>query len=130
MSQPYSFSIEAKINPLTQQPFGPKYSGNFFMRRPSFLDETMIECRISAERNAFGMVDLEQIPAVFSQVSRLFNTLAQVSTEKTPVWFDRTTIHLDDETDMKALAAVNVEVGGFLASFRPVKDSSASTEGS
>jgi hypothetical protein len=129
MSQ-HSFSIEAKINPLTQQPFGAKYSGNFHIRRPSFLDETMIESRIAAERNAFGMVDLEQIPVVFNQVSRLFNTLAQVATEKTPAWFDRTTIHLDDETDMKALAAVNLEVGGFLASFRPDKNSGTGGEAS
>jgi hypothetical protein len=127
---PHSFSIESKVNPLTQQPFGAKYSGNFHIRRPAFLDETMIECRIAAERNSFGLVDEAQMPPLHNQVSRIFNTVSQIATEKTPTWFNRTTIFLDDETDMKALAEVNKEVSGFLTSFRSGNNSGAGAEGS
>jgi predicted nucleotidyltransferase len=129
MSQ-HSFSIESKINPITNQPFGPKYSGNFHIKRPTFLDETMIECRIAAERNAFGLVDEAQLPPLHNQISRIFNTVAQISTEKLPAWFDRTTIFLDDGNDMKALTAVNQEVSGFFKSFRSGNNSGAGGEAS
>jgi hypothetical protein len=129
MSQ-HTFSIESKINPVTNQPFGPKYGGNFNIRRPSILDEAMIENRMAAERNSFGIVNPEQIPDVHDRISRVFCTIHQLATETLPAWFNRSSLFLDDETDMKAIGAVNQEVSGFLTSFRSIKDSGSGGEGS
>jgi hypothetical protein len=124
--QTHTFSVENKINSLTNQPFGSKYGGNFTVRRPSLMDDTMIALRIAAERNAFGLVNADQVPAGYALAARTVHTVHQLSETDVPAWFDRD--KLFDENDQQALVAVWLEVGGFLDTFRPKSDGGGSGE--
>jgi hypothetical protein len=111
-----TFSVENKINPLTNQPFGSKYGGNFTIRRPSLMDKSMIATRVAAAINIFGFVDVSQIPLKVLEQIQTTRTVRQLADEKDiPAWFDLS--KLFDEHDEAALEAVSEEVDGFIKSF-------------
>ena len=111
-----TFSIETKINPITNQPFGSKYSGNFTIRQASMMDRQLVASRVAAEINMFGLVDESQMPPGLVKGSRICHTVGQLSTEPAPDWFDRSKMF--DENDEAALLAVEKEVVDFSNSFR------------
>jgi hypothetical protein len=110
-----SFSIENKENPLTKKPFGKKYDGNFVLKRPSFLDRSLIATRVAAEFNSFGPVPLANIPEPLRKAARICHTVYQLC-EHTPGWLDREKIITEE--DEAAFNSVSEEVDAILEAFR------------
>jgi hypothetical protein len=111
----HCFSIENLINPETGEPFGPKFTGIFNIRRASLRDREMAEQKEAAERNAFGVVPAGQVPPELAYSAHIFHYTDTIATEELPPWFDRAKIYDEDEP---AIVAVWNEVQKFQDSFR------------
>lgn len=119
MSDPHrkSFSIEHTINPVTKQPFGPKYAGTFSIRRASIFDSTLISAKKAAERNLYGRVDADQIPPGLALAADIYHHVSHVALAALPEWFDRSLMF--SEEDQHAMSQVWLEVQTFEDSFWP-----------
>ena len=111
-----TFSIEGVERPSTKQPFGPKYAGNFTIRRPSLLDKKNIAVRNAASLSFAGHINPGLLQDDIVIITHTHNHILTLAEEKVPEWFDISTMTEDDE---EAVFAVWQEVDRFLAGFRP-----------
>lgn len=124
----HTFSIDEKINPLTEKPFGAKYAGTFAVHRPSIADDCKIALNYSAV--TAGHKDLNLAVLASSNAVNLMYVFCnmKVLADEKPTWFDEN--NLFDESDRCAVMAVHEEVERWLESFRSGSDSQGSGSGS
>ena len=112
-----TFTIDQIICGSTGQPFGPKYAGEFNIRRPSLLDKKNIAVKDAASMSFAGDV----VPGMISDgtllSSYIFSFVTTVAEAALPGWFDMAEMY--EEQDEEAIFAVWKEVTAFLDSFRP-----------
>lgn len=126
MSAKHTFSIEHSINPETEQPFGPKYAGNFTVHRPTIADNGQIALNYAALTGGRTvllnplMLDSHAINLMY-----VFCNMKVLADEK-PEWFNEDELYEEDEA---AVRAVHEEVERWLGSFRPKSDSKGSQQG-
>jgi hypothetical protein len=118
--QQHSFSIVSAINPLTGQPFGSKYAGQFVIRRPSLADKQMIQVKKAATMSVFGYANEDMISAGTRLTILIFSQVTVTAEDKLPDWFNPEKMYEDD--DEAAMHAVSLEVNRWLDTFRPVRD--------
>lgn len=120
-----SFSIENQLNPLTNQPFGSKYSGTFNIRRASIRDKARAGYKAAAERNAFGVVGQGEIAEDLEAATYMFYYVETLASEDLPAWFKLD--NLFDANDESALFKVWQEVQTFQNMFREGKSGGEGT---
>ncbi len=115
----HSFSLEHMVIPgsKTKEVFGPKYAGNFTVRRPTLRDNSDISLNYAAAVSKAGAsinpMQLTMVSAI--NLTYIFCYIGVVAKEK-PEWFDDNALYEDDEP---AVFAVFTEVERWLSSFRP-----------
>jgi hypothetical protein len=123
----HSFSIEKKINPLTNAEFGPTYGGTFVIRRPSLQDRHISAVKRAAALSAFGPASEELIPFETRFQIQIFSFVGAIACEALPEWFDPNQMY--EDSDEAAVQAVAEEVTAWLGSFR-TEDNPAPSGGS
>jgi hypothetical protein len=116
MSDKFTFCVENRTNPLTNQPFGKAYGGNFSIRRPSIGDKLTIQTKKAAQLNAFGYVNTDMIPPSLQMMAHCYHYVTTLAIAPLPEWFNLQNLY--DDNDESALLAVWQEVDGFLDTFR------------
>lgn len=124
----HSFSIENLVNPLTKQPFGAQYAGNFTIRRPTLADRNAIALRDMAGLSTYGVVDVRFVDSDVINTNYVFAHLNTIADEK-PEWCDLNKLYTDDD-ESAILNGVWPEVKKFLDSFRPANASGDGEPGS
>lgn len=116
LQQQHSFCIQNKLVADTEEVFGPAYSGQFVIRRPTLADKRAIALKDAAGMCAYGAVD----PAMLGGGLKLFSYICifvgHLSEAPLPEWFGLEKMF--DGKDEDALMAVWTEVTAWLATFR------------
>jgi len=120
LSNQHSFSIENKLIPESDQPFGPDYHGQFTVRRPTLADKKAIGLKDAASMSIYGPVNPEMLGEGMKLLSYICIYVAHIAEEPLPAWFSMDKMYSD--TDEDAIMAVWAEVRAFLATFRPIKN--------
>ena len=128
LPQNHTFSIETKINPVTRQPYGPKYAGTFEVRRPSIADKYNAAAMEAASRNAFGFVPDGGVSGNIADTIYIMSFVKATANKELPAWFNPALLF--DESDEAAVGAVWSEVQAHLKTFRPAESVAAGGAGS
>lgn len=117
MSTHHSFNIAQTINKATGQPFGPKYDGSFYIRRPTIGDKKAIALKDAAAMNAYGPINPDHVQEGIRLLAYVETFVTHLAEKELPPWFSLSKLY--DETDERAILAVWAEVTAFLDGFRP-----------
>jgi len=122
----HSFSIENKLAPEEQGPFGLEYTGQFTVRRPTLGDKKAIALKDAASMSVYGPVDMQAVGEGTKLLSYIVTFVTHVSEGVLPPWFSLDKLY--SEKDEAAIMAVWEEVTAFIDTFRPRKAGGAGGE--
>lgn len=113
MDNRHKFSIDQQNNPGKSQPFGPRYAGDFIIRRATLRDEVEIRGAILGYFARHGIANeekfVESSPLLWCKMM-LLTYVAQLAVQ-TPPWFADLDPYNSDDTEAVIVIWKEVQAG-------------------